>query len=49
MNNQFIQGVTFDWDRIDNDSYLKRMRLLGVLKKLDFNKPVTFLSEKWQW
>ena len=23
MNDQFIQGVTFDWDRIDNDSYLK--------------------------
>ena len=32
MNNQFIQGVTFDWDRIDNDSYLKRIEAFGVLK-----------------
>ena len=23
MNNQFIQRVIFDWNRIDNDSYLK--------------------------
>ena len=46
MNNQFIQGVTFDWDRIDNDSYLKRIEAFGGVKKLDFNKPVTFLSEK---
>lgn len=25
MNNQFIQGVLFDWDKIDNDSYLKKI------------------------
>ena len=25
MNDQFIHGVIFDWDRIDNDSYLKRI------------------------
>ena len=42
MNNQFIQGVTFDWDRIDNDSYLKRIEAFWGVKKLDFNKPVTF-------
>ena len=42
MNNQFIQGVTFDWDRIDNDSYLRRIEAFGGVKKLDFNKPVTF-------
>ena len=35
MNNQFIQGVTFDWDRIDNNSYLKRIEaFLGVEKHL---------------
>ena len=26
MNDQFLQGVIFDWDRIDNDSYLKRIK-----------------------
>ena len=39
MNDQFIQGVIFDWDRIDNDSYLKRIEAFGGVKKLDFNKP----------
>ena len=42
MNNQFIQGVTFDWDRIDNNSYLKRIEAFLGVEKLDFNKPVTF-------
>ena len=42
MNNQFIQGVTFDWDRIDNDSYLKRIKAFWGVKKLDFNKTITF-------
>ena len=42
MNNQFIQGVTFDWDRIDNNSYLKRIESFLGVEKLDFNKPVTF-------
>ena len=26
MNDQFIQGVIFDWDKIDKDSYLKGIR-----------------------
>ena len=42
MNNQFIQGVTFDWDRIDNNSYLKRIEAFLGVEKLDFKKPVTF-------
>ena len=42
MNNQFIQGVTFDWDRIDNNSYLKRIEAFWVLKNLISTKPVTF-------
>ena len=25
MNTQFIQGVIFDWNRIDEDSYLKNI------------------------
>ena len=42
MKNQFIQGVIFDWDRIDNDSYLKKIEAFQGVKKLDFNKPITF-------
>lgn len=46
MNDQFIQGVIFDWDRIDNDSYLKRIEAFGVLKNLISTNRLLFLSEK---
>jgi len=46
MNDQFIQGVIFDWDKIDKDSYLKRIRAFKGVEKLDFNKPITFLWGK---
>ena len=42
MNDQFIHGVIFDWDRIDNDSYLKRIEAFKGVEKLDFNKAITF-------
>ncbi len=28
MNDQFIQGVIFDWNKIDDDSYLKQIEAL---------------------
>lgn len=42
VNDQFIQGVIFDWDKIDKDSYLKGIRAFKGVEKLDFNKPITF-------
>ena len=42
MNDQFLQGVLFDWNRIDNDSYLKRIKAFKGIAKLVFNKPITF-------
>ena len=33
MNDQFIHGVIFDWDRIDNDSYLKRIEAFKGVEK----------------
>ena len=42
MNNQFIQRVIFDWNRIDNDSYLKGIEAFKGIEKLNFNKPITF-------
>ena len=55
MNDQFIQGVIFDWDKIDKDSYLKGIRAFKGVEKLDFNKPITFFvgenvrKKKWQY
>ena len=43
MNNQFIQRVIFDWDKIDKDSYLKEIRAFKGVEKLDFNKPITLI------
>ena len=47
MNNQFIQGVMFDWNRIDNDSYLKSIEAFKEgLKNLISINQLPFLSEK---
>ena len=42
MNNQFIQKVIFDWNRIDNNSYLKEIEAFKRIEKIDFNKSITF-------
>ena len=42
MNNQFIQGVMFDWDKIEDTSYLKRIEAFQGLEKLDFRNSITF-------
>ena len=42
MNNQLIQGVMFDWNKINNDSYLKKIEALKGIERLDFNSPITF-------
>lgn len=42
MNDQFIQGVLFDWQKIDNDSYIKKIEAFKHLEKLDFNKAITY-------
>lgn len=42
MNNQFIQRVTFDWDKIADSSYLKTIEALNGVARIDFNKPITF-------
>lgn len=39
------QAIVY-WDRIDNDSYIKRIEDFKGIKKLDFNKPITFWSKK---
>ena len=42
MNNQFIQGVMFDWDKIDDDSYLKKIEALKGIERLEFHNSITF-------
>ena len=35
MNDQFIQGIIFDWNKIDDDSYLKQIEALKDVERLE--------------
>lgn len=42
MTGLFLQKVTIDWSRIDEDSYLHDIPAIRKTKTLSFHKPVTF-------
>ena len=42
MNDQFIQGVIFDWNKIDDDSYLKQIEALKNIERLEFQNSINF-------
>lgn len=42
MNDQFIQSIAIDWDRIERDSYLRNIESVRNLEKLVFTTPITF-------
>ena len=42
MNNQFIKGLSIDWNKIEAYSYLRQIDALKDLDELVFDKPITF-------
>lgn len=42
MNNQFIQGVVFEWDKIDKNSYIRQIEAFHGVERLDFSNSITF-------
>ena len=42
MNRQFIQSLSIDWNKIDNDSYLREIEAINQLEEVVFEKPITF-------
>ena len=42
MNTQFIQKLFIDWDKIESNSYLRRIEAIRGLEELEFEKPITF-------
>lgn len=42
MNDQFIQSVQFDWNKIDDNSYLKEIDAFRGVERIDFYNPITF-------
>ena len=41
MNDQFIQGIIFDWNKIDDDSYLKQIEALKDVERLEFQNSIS--------
>ena len=42
MNNQLIQSITIDWDKIDKYSYLRNIEAIKELEQLEFPSAITF-------
>ncbi len=42
-NELYLTGLQVKWDRIEQDSYLRKIAALNGLDELRFNSPVTFL------
>lgn len=42
MNNQFIQKILIDWDKISRYSYLRQIEAIKDLEELEFESPITF-------
>lgn len=42
MNEQFIQRLSINWDKIDRNSYLRKIEAIKELDELVFEKPITF-------
>lgn len=42
MNNQFIQGILFDWDKIDNSSYQRNIEAFQGIERLEFSNAISF-------
>ncbi len=42
MNMQFIQGIVFDWNKIEKRSYLRSIEAFRQIKQLDFTNSITF-------
>lgn len=43
MNDLFIKGVLFEWNKISRDSYLRGIEALRDVNEIRFSKPVTLL------
>ena len=41
-NDQFIQGVSFDWNKIDENSYIRKIEAFQEMEQLYFSNPITF-------
>ena len=43
-NELFLKGLNIKWDRIADDSYLRKIAAFKSLEQLSFRSPVTFFT-----
>lgn len=44
MNEQFIQAVMIDWSKVEKYSYLRDIKAISQLNRIEFNKAITFFA-----
>lgn len=44
MDDRFILGIKFDWDKTDNNSYIRRIKAFHGIDELEFSSPITFFA-----
>lgn len=44
MNEQFIQAVMIDWSKVGKYSYLRDIKAISQLNRIEFNKAITFFA-----
>ena len=44
MNEQFIQSISINWNKVDENSYLREIEIIKTLKKIVFNSPITIFT-----
>ena len=37
-----IKGISINWDKVEQDSYLREIDSIAGVRQMSFNKPVTF-------
>ena len=42
MNNQFLQGIMIDWNKISRNSYIRNIESIQGMDNLTFHTPITF-------
>lgn len=42
MNDQFIRSVSFDWNQIDEKSYLRDITAINGIDRIEFHSAITF-------
>ena len=48
MNQQFIQSLSIDWNKIEDDSYLREIEAINKLKEVVFEKMNCYIQKTTQ-